>query len=87
MEPDLAEHACDYVLKRVLKLLICRLQIFLVKYEHLRSLQLCEDQSIPGKLEVTPCFASNATRKLNSKPRVFRNSTHISLSFEQSNFC
>ena len=46
------EHACDHVLKRVLKLLIYRLKIFLanVKYEYLRSLQLCEeDQGIPGK--------------------------------------
>ena len=28
-----------------------RLQVFLVKYEYLRSLQLCEDQSILGKLK------------------------------------
>ena len=41
------EHACDHVLKRVLKLLTYRLQIFLVKKDNLRSLQLCEDQSIP----------------------------------------
>ena len=47
----IAEHACDYALKRVLKLSACRLQIFLVKYEYLRSLQLCEDQSIRGKLK------------------------------------
>ena len=33
----IAEHACDHVLKKVLKLLIYRLQIFLVKYEYLRS--------------------------------------------------
>ena len=28
-----------------------RLQIFLVKYEYLRSLQLCKDQGIRGKLK------------------------------------
>ena len=47
----IAEHACDHVLKRVLKLLIYRSQTFLVKYKHLQSLQLCEDQGIPGELE------------------------------------
>ena len=46
-----AEHACDHVLKRVLKLSTYRLQLFLVKYEHLPSLQLCEDQGILGKLK------------------------------------
>ena len=46
----IAEHACDHVLKRVLKLLIYRSQTFLVKYKHMRSLQLCEDQGIPEKL-------------------------------------
>ena len=30
-------HACDRVLKRVLKLSAYRLQIFLVKYEYLQS--------------------------------------------------
>ena len=39
----IAEHACDHVLKRVLKLSAYRLQIFLVK-DH-------EDQDIPGKLK------------------------------------
>ena len=47
----IAQHACDRVLKRVLKLSGFRLQIFLVNYEYLRSLQLCEDQGIRGKLE------------------------------------
>ena len=47
----IAEHACDHVLKRVLKLLIYRSQTFLVKCKRLRSLQLCEDQGIPGKLK------------------------------------
>ena len=61
MEPGLhiivtiAEHACDHVLKRVLKLSTYRLQTFLVKYVHLRSLQLCEDQVICGKLKIR-CF-------------------------------
>ena len=35
-----AEHACDHVLKRVLRLSAYRFQIFLLKYEYLRSLQL-----------------------------------------------
>ena len=34
----IAEHACDHVLKRILKLPTCRLQIILVKYDYLRSL-------------------------------------------------
>ena len=54
----IAEHACDHVLKRVSKLLIFRLQIYLVKHEYLRSLQLCEDQGIHGKLKdcvLQPC--------------------------------
>ena len=51
----IAEHACNHVLKRVLKLSAYRLQIFLVKYEYLRSLQLCEDQGIRGKLKKRVC--------------------------------
>ena len=47
----IAEHACDHVLKRVLKLSRYLLQIFLVKCEYLRSLRLCEDQGIREKLE------------------------------------
>ena len=47
----IAQHACNRVLKRVLKLSAYRSQIFLVKYECLRSLQLCEDQGIRGKLQ------------------------------------
>ena len=56
VKPDLhiveisAEHVCDHVLKRISKLSTYRLQIFLVKYEYLRLLQLCEDQSIRGQL-------------------------------------
>ena len=51
----IAEHACDHVLNRVLKLLIYRSQTFLVKYKHLRSLQLCEDQDILGNLKKRVC--------------------------------
>ena len=47
----ITKHACNNVLKRVLKESAYRLQIFLVKYEYLRLLQLCEDQSIRGKLK------------------------------------
>ena len=47
----IAQHACDRVLKRVLKLSTYRLEIFLVKYENLRLLQLCEDHGIRGKLK------------------------------------
>ena len=50
-----AEHACDQVLKRVLKPSTHRLQIFLVKYEYLRSLQLCEEQSTGGKFKKRVC--------------------------------
>ena len=51
----IAEHACDHVPKRVLKLSADRLQIFLVKYEYVRSLQPCEDQGIQGKLKKRVC--------------------------------
>ena len=57
VEPDLhivvtiAQHACDRVLKGVLKLSTYQLEIYLVKYECLRSLQLCDDQGICGKLK------------------------------------
>ena len=47
----ITKHACGHVLKRVLKQSAYRLQIFLVKYEYLRSLQLCEDQGIRRKLK------------------------------------
>ena len=47
----IAEHACDHVLNRFLKLSACQFQILLVKYEYLRSIQLCEDQGILGKLK------------------------------------
>ena len=46
----IAKHACYHVLKKVLKQSAYRLQIFLVKYEYLRSLQLCEDQGARRKL-------------------------------------
>ena len=51
----IAQHASDHVLKRVLKLSMYRLQIFLAKYEYLSSLQLCEDQGIRGKLKKPVC--------------------------------
>ena len=47
----IAEHASDDAPKRILKLSTYRLQIFLVKYECLWSLQLCEDQHKRGKLK------------------------------------
>ena len=49
----IAEHASNIAPKRILSLLIHRLQIFLVKYECycMWSLQLCEDQSIREKLK------------------------------------
>ena len=47
----IAEHAYDHALKRALKLSTYCLQIFLVKYEYLQSLKLCEDQGIRGKLK------------------------------------
>ena len=37
----------------VLKFSTYQLQIFLVKYEYLQSLQLCEDQGIIGKFKQT----------------------------------
>ena len=47
----IAKHACDHVLKRVLEQSAYRLQIFIVKYEYLQSLQLCENQGIRRKFK------------------------------------
>ena len=47
----IAELASDDAPKRILKLSTHRLQIFLVKYKCLSSLQLCEDQGIREKLK------------------------------------
>ena len=47
----IAKHACGHVLERVLKQSAYQLQIFLVNYEYLRSLQLCEDQGIRRNLK------------------------------------
>ena len=45
----IAKQASDDVSNKILKLSTYRLQIILVKYEYLLSLQLCEDQDIRGK--------------------------------------
>ena len=50
-----AEHASDVAPKRILRLSIHQLQIFLVKYEYPPSLQPCEYQGIPGKLKKRAC--------------------------------
>ena len=42
----IAEHVCDYVTRRILKLPTYQLQVFLLKDEHLLSLQRYEDQAI-----------------------------------------
>ena len=61
VKPDLhivvtiAQHACDRVLKRIIKLSTYRLQIFLVKYEYLRSLQLYEDKAYVESLSKPVC--------------------------------
>ena len=47
----IAQYAFDRVLMRVLKLSTYRLQMFLGKYECLRSIQPCEDQDILRKLK------------------------------------
>ena len=43
-----AEHACDDASKRIVKLSMYPLQIFLVKHQYLLSLQRFEDQAISG---------------------------------------
>ena len=40
------EHACDDAPKRILKLSVYPLQIFLVKHQYLLSLQRYEDQAM-----------------------------------------
>ena len=77
MVVTIAEQACDHVLKTVLKLLIYCSQTFHVKYKHLRSSQLCENQGILGKL--ITCVATLCLRFLRlmrrpgSSPIVNRN--------------
>ena len=51
----ITEDASNVAPKRILRLSIHRLQIFLVKYEYLRSLQLCEDQGISEKIKKRVC--------------------------------
>ena len=51
----MAEHASDDAPKKVLRLSTHRLQTFLLEYEYLRSLQLCEDQRIREKLKERVC--------------------------------
>ena len=51
----IAERASNVAPKRILRLSIHRLQIFLEKYEYPRSLQLREDQGIRGKLKKRVC--------------------------------
>ena len=57
LKPDLhivvrvAEHACDDASKRILKPSTYRLQIFLVRYQYLRSLLPRGDQDIAEQLE------------------------------------
>ena len=62
LHPDIvitiAEHACDHVLKRVLKLSAYRFQIFFVKYEYLRSLQLLT-KAYGGSLKKHACNPYN----------------------------
>ena len=67
----IAEHACDLILKRVLKLSTYRLLIFLVKYESLRSLQLNEDQGTLGKLEKHVCKHMLAILTTNMDTRLY----------------
>ena len=55
MVVTIAEHASDVAPNRILRLSIHRLQIFLAKYEYLRSLQLCEDQGDREKTCLQPC--------------------------------
>ena len=57
----ITEHASNVAPIRILKLSIYRLQIFVVKYEYLRSLQQCEDQGIREKFKnvlATMCLLS-----------------------------
>ena len=51
----MAEPASDDAPRRILRLSTHQLQVFLVKYEYLRSLQLCKDQGILEKLKKRVC--------------------------------
>ena len=47
----IAEHACDYAWKRILKLSTYRLQIFLMRNQYLRALLPYRDQAITAQLK------------------------------------
>ena len=51
----ITEHASDDAMKRFLRLATHPLQIFLLKYKYLQSLQPCEDQGIRERLEKRVC--------------------------------
>ena len=51
----IAEHASDIAPKSILRPSVHWLQIFLVKYEYLRYLLLCDDQGIREKLKKPVC--------------------------------
>ena len=55
MVVTIAEHASYVAPKRILRLSVHRLQIFLVTYECLQSLQQCEDQGIREKFKKRVC--------------------------------
>ena len=69
----ITEHVCDLVLKRVLKPLAYRLQIFLEKYEYLRSSQLCDTHGVSAKPKkrvsnhVLATLTTNMETRLKSK--------------------
>ena len=68
----IAEHVFNHVLKRVLKPSTYRLQIFLVKYEYLRSSQLCEHQCVRVKPKKLVCNHVLTTPRLIWRPGLSR---------------
>ena len=68
----IGEYALDVAPKKILRLSIHRLQIFLVKCEYFWSLQLCEDQITREKLKKRVCNLRVATMCLRSLRLIWR---------------
>ena len=66
------EFKIDHLFHVVLTMLTYCLQIFLLKYKYLASLQLCEDQGITGNLEKHVCNNVPAILTTNVEIRLKR---------------
>ena len=74
---SIVEHVCNHVLKQVLKPSTYRLQILLVKYEYLRSSQLCEHQCVGVKPKKLVCICNHVLATPTTYMETRRKSTIV----------